>query len=70
MQNNGNMGTIYVASDEMRKNSDGYMENIDTRVYKFKVGTNGETQEIDIPEGYHIELSISTNIILKEIEQN
>ncbi len=67
--NHGNMGTIFVASDEMKKNSSGYLESVDQKVYTFKTGSNGATMEIEVPEKYHIELSMQTNINLQKIDE-
>ena len=69
MTNCGNMGTIFVASDEMKKNSSGYLESVDIRVYTFKNGSNGTTMKINVPEKYHIELSMHTNINLQIITE-
>ena len=60
--NNGNSGIIYVESDEMYQNEEGYWENVDTEIYTFKTGSYGNSQTISIPEKYHIELSMYTNV--------
>ena len=60
--NNGNSGVVYVASDEMCQNEEGYWENVHTEIYKFEKGSHGKNQTIDIPEKYHIELSMYTNV--------
>lgn len=65
--NNGNQSTIYVASDEMKRNSSGYLESIDIKIYSFEMGSNQKKLQIEVPEGYHIELSIHTNINLQSI---
>ncbi len=60
--NNGYMATILVESDEMKKNSSGYLECVDTIIYKLK--NKGDKIDIVIPEGYHIFLPLNSNVIL------
>lgn len=62
--NNGYKATICVESDEMKKNSSGYLECVDTIIYKFKSNSKGEKIDIVIPKGYHIFLPLNSNIIL------
>lgn len=55
--NNGNYATFFVSKGD------------DTQTYRFASGSNGQTQEVIIPDGYYIELAINTNITLELLEQ-
>ena len=58
--NNSKMSTVFVASDNYHKNSDGYMENDILVTYRFL--SIREVKEVTVPKGYHIEISMYTSV--------
>ena len=65
LTNYGYSGVVFVASNEMKKNSAGYLESVDLKTYTFESDSYGETKQIEIPPDYHVEISMHTIINLQ-----
>ena len=55
-------GTIFLDSNEMKKNSAGFLESVNSKTYTFESGSKGKTIQLEIPKDYHIEISMYTMI--------
>ncbi|MBQ8885224.1 MAG: hypothetical protein IJY62_02485 [Clostridia bacterium] len=60
--NYGDSGAIFLDSNEMKKNSAGYLESVDSKMYTFESGSKGKTIQLEIPLNYHIEISMYTMV--------
>ena len=65
--NYGDSGAIFLDSNAMKKNSAGYLESVDSKMYTFESGSKGKTIQLEIPLDYHIEISMYTMVNFKII---